>query len=329
MSQASRRQGFTLVELLVVIAIIGILIGMLLPAVQQVREASRRITCSNSMRQITLSAHNYESAHMHFPAGIRTRDFDTADEDSQMEALTEHGLNFTATLLPFLDQTSQGSAIDQMIRRFGIIRWWEGGTDHAQTVLSFFLCPSDVLGDVNTVRPNDHAKSNYVGVCGNILERDLLGYNDISEFDDNRSGDISSPLRKLNAKFPGILFVNSAVEMGEIIDGTSNTFIMGERDGVLLEDGNFTRGAATWTGTNQAHWMNQCLGPTSREPRFTINSTIDDGTARWYPFASQHPNGANFSRADGSTAFVPDTIDGEVYEAFGTKAGGETPPDDF
>ena len=82
-------------------------------------------------------------------------------------------------------------------------------------------------------------------------------------------------------------------------------------------------------GGNRAQWMNQCLGPTSRDPDFTINSTTDDRTFRWYPFASQHPGGANFSRADGSTQFVMNEISGEVYEAFGTKAGREVTDNNF
>jgi len=281
------------------------------------------------MRQIALAAHNYESANGHFPPGIRTRDFDPSDSGSVNAALAQHGLNFSATLLPFLEQEVQWNPINNLINRFGIIRWWEGGggTDHAQTILPVFLCPSDVLGDINTIRANDHAKSNYVGVCGNRLFSDLQQINNISEIDDNRSGNLTTNLQRLNLDFPGIFYVNSEVTFAQISDGSSNTFMIGERDGAVL--GQFTRGAATWTGANRAQWMNQCLGPTSRDPGFTINSSTDNGTTRWYPFASQHPGGANFSRADGSTQFVNDSISGAVYEAFGTKGGGEVIPDDF
>jgi len=200
----TRSHGFTLVELLVVIAIIGILIGMLLPAVQQVREAARRIECANSMRQMALAAHNYESAHMHFPSGMRSRDFDPSDEGSVNAALSQHGLNYTAILTPFLEQEPQWSMLNNLIQTHGIIRWWEGGggTDHAQTILPIFICPSCPLGEINTVRANNHAKSNYVGVCGNRLFSDLQQINNVSEVDDNRSGDLTTPLQRLNLDFP-------------------------------------------------------------------------------------------------------------------------------
>ena len=325
----NRAHGFTLVELLVVIASIGILVGLLLPAVQQVREAARRTTCANSMRQMALAALNYESAHMHLPSGIRTRNFDPNDEASATTALEEHGLNFTAIMLPFLEQEVQWNALDTLIELHGVIRWWEGGggTDHAQTVIPVFICPSCPLTDINTVRSNDHAKSNYVGVCGNRLTVDLQRISNLSQIFDNQSGAVTTNRQRIALDFPGCFYVNSEVSFAEISDGQSNTFMIGERDGVDL--GNNTRGASTWTGANRSQWMNQCLGPTSRVVDFTINTTSDNSSAKWYPFASQHPGGANFSRADGSTQFVTDTISGTVYEAFGTKAGNEVVADDF
>lgn len=332
MNQRTKRtDGFTLVELLVVIAIIGILVGLLLPAVQQVREAARRTTCANSMRQMALAAANYESAHMHFPNGIRTRNFNPNDESSVSTALAEHGLNFTAIMLPFLEQEVQWDSLDRLIEIHGIIRWWEGGggTDHAQTIIPVFICPSCPLTEVNTVRSNNHAKSNYVGVCGNVLVTDLQNVRRLSQVfgDVDVDSEINTNRERIALDFPGIFYVNSEVTFSQISDGASNTFMIGERDGVDLGDN--IRGASTWTGANRSQWMNQCLGPTSRVIDFTINTTSDNSNGKWYPFASQHPGGANFSRADGSTAFVTDTISGTVYEAFGTKAGNEVVPDDF
>ena len=124
-------------------------------------------------------------------------------------------------------------------------------------------------------------------------------------------------------QFPGILYVNSEVGFGDITDGTTNTFVVGERDGAPLSP-QFTRAASTWCGANKAQWMNQVLGPTTSNPQHTLNSTDASGvSSQWYAFSSLHPGGANFGRADGSVEFVSDTIDGDVYEAMGTKAGGE------
>ena len=103
-SRNRRSAAFTLVELLVVIAIIGILIGMLLPAVQQVREAARRTQCANSMRQMSLAMHNYESSNMHFPPGILPRN---PDQFSALQQLDRHGFNWSAIILPFMEQNAE------------------------------------------------------------------------------------------------------------------------------------------------------------------------------------------------------------------------------
>ena len=139
--------GFTLVELLVVIAIIGILIGMLLPAVQQVREAARRIECGNSMRQLALAMHNYESSNMHFPPGIHSRDPNLYTTN---EVLNTHGFNWSAIILPFVEQNSQFDILGRLSMNFVEPKWWgtlpgvNGGAwkDHAKAELGLFVCPS-------------------------------------------------------------------------------------------------------------------------------------------------------------------------------------------
>ena len=121
------KQGFTLVELLVVIAIIAILLGMLLPAVQQVREAARRTECLNNLRQVGLSAFNYESAHMHFPSGIY-------DDDDDHRACLKNGL---IELTPFLESSPLYSMYNQSLP------WSDpANLPVAQYEVSFFQCPS-------------------------------------------------------------------------------------------------------------------------------------------------------------------------------------------
>ena len=330
-SHFKSRKAFTLVELLVVIAIIGILIGMLLPAVQQVREAARRVDCGNKMRQLALSMHNYESAHMHFPHGMQSRDLSTHDAG---DTLFRHGLNFGSIILPFVEQNAQQQFIRELSQNFTVPRWWGGDpwVDHALTPLAVFVCPSCPMGELNNVRANSHAKSNYVGICGHKLDRDLNQITDLIQVTDN-PGPVSSPEAQFGIEFPGILFVNSETTFGQITDGSSNTFLLSERDGNFMgidEDGvSRTRGASTWCGANRVGWMNQCLAATDINPLHTLNSTSVGNSQRWYAVSSQHPGGANFARADGSVFFVADSISGATYQGMGTKAGGEVIPADF
>ena len=316
MSQASRRQGFTLVELLVVIAIIGILIGMLLPAVQQVREAARRIQCGNQMRQLSLAMHNFESSNQHFPSGVQTRPgaFDSARR--------QPGLNWHVLVLPFIEQDPLFTVVNDVSDRLSNPRAvYE--SDVVLEVIPNFICPSCPMGDLNDVRPafGDEifaGKSNYVGIWGTEVD----GNSDYNVLADDE--DVWDP-----STYSGILFINSETGFGEIQDGTSNTFIIAERDGAPL-DGLDSQGrpairaAATWCATQQAQWSNQCLGPVSRELNYTINTIEVNDPSKWNAISSQHPGGANFGRADGSVQFVNDTIGGDAYEALGTKAGGET-----
>ena len=294
--------GFTLVELLVVIAIIGILIGMLLPAVQSVREAARRTQCGNNMRQLSLSMHNYESAHMRFPPGIKT------DEGSFSSTRLDPGLNWHVFVLPFIEQTPLANIIDSLPSRH------DAYSDVvATTVIPNIICPSCPMGDLNTIRPDagrDAAKSNFVGIWG-------IEVNGNSDYDDLAADDnVWDP-----STYSGILFIDSQTRFGEISDGTSNTFIIAERDGASI--GVNTRAAATWAGGRRAQYGNQCLGPISQELNYIVNTIEDNRQAQWNAISSEHPGGANFGRADGSVEFVTDNIAGDVYEAFGTKAGGE------
>jgi len=310
-------KGFTLVELLVVIAIIGILIGMLLPAVQTVREAARRITCSNQMRQLSLGMMNYESAKMVFPSGIKSSSVEGRDK------IQDSGLAWGALILPFVEQDSLYQQIGDLTLDFtdfgtagsptvfgslGVGREdTSTGQYIASTVLPIFICPSCPMGEFQDQRTMiEHAKSNYVGVYGNV-------YN---------PGDVLS----LNN---GVLFYNSEIGFGQISDGSSNTFIIGERDGAPMGIGtdgiDRTRAASVWCISRRARWNDTVLGPTDGAAEWTINSAVNnDNQHKWVPFTSQHPGGSVFGRADGSTAFVSETISGDVYEAMGSRNGNET-----
>ena len=317
MSQASRRQGFTLVELLVVIAIIGILIGMLLPAVQQVREAARRIQCGNQMRQLSLAMHNYESAFGNFPPGNMTAEITgTGIRDTSFdEVIFRPGLNWQAIILPFIEQAPLFDRVNDVTNNLTDPNAAYTNAEIVMTVIPNLICPSCPMDDLNPIRPDafggdgDAAKCNYVGIWGT----EAAGDSNYTNFGNEDRYDPSV--------YSGILFLNSEVEFGEIQDGTSNTFIIAERDGASI--GEFTRAAATWCGGREANFANQCLGPISGMPDQVLNSVEDNKAAQWNAISSQHPGGANFGRADGSVEYVTDAIDPSVYEEYGTKAGGE------
>jgi len=318
--------GFTLVELLVVIAIIGILIGMLLPAVQQVREATRRIECANKMRQMSLAMVNYESAHQNFPPGIRGN------------GMEQRGLNWCSFILPFIEQQAIHSILSEQSNNFKTPDWVAAGHgDTAEEILPIFHCPSDEMEERNTVRgrtpggSRQHGKSNYAGVLGPRLKVDFPSVDDFDDISFTQSGPIAqgnvTDADLFVLKLPGILYLNSEVTFGEISDGASNTFVIGERDGSFYAPDQWQiirqRSAATWCGAVWAQGLSQCLGPTSGDPEFALNSVINTRFARQYPFASLHPGGANFGRADGSVEFVAETISNRLYQEMGTKAGGD------
>ena len=326
MREQRQYSGFTLVELLVVIAIIGILIGMLLPAVQQVREAARRTTCANSMRQLTLAMLNYESARQHFPPGVISKDLSLGGANS---VLWSHGFGWAVEILPQMEQAALQEPLLELSDNYYEPRWWGGNPFevYALEVLGIFICPSCPMNERNPKRGADaHAKSNYVGVIGPKSYENLNDVTDLSQISNSLSGPVTSDDQRLSLRYPGILYVNSKVKIGEVRDGSSNTFIIGERDGAEMgidSAGDLqTRGASTWCGTDAVTWLDTHLGPTSADPRWTLNSSVIGWKEQYVPFSSSHPGGANFSRADGSVAFVRDAIDGSVYEAMGDKADG-------
>ncbi len=190
------RQAFTLIELLVVIAIIGVLVGMLLPAVQQVREAARRTECSNKMRQLTLACHNYESAFKCYPPGAGS--FNGANT----------GISTHAFLLPFIEQTNLYDTVDFKVG------YNDPNNDAAeQQQVSTFLCPSNLDQLPSTLG----GRNNYYCNAGvQIIFSGIPGAN---------PGDTNYGMPPSD----GIFFNDSKIKVRDIIDGTSNTAMFSER----------------------------------------------------------------------------------------------------
>jgi prepilin-type N-terminal cleavage/methylation domain-containing protein/prepilin-type processing-associated H-X9-DG protein len=310
--------GFTLVELLVVITIIGILIALLLPAVQAAREAARRMQCSNNLKQIGLALHNYETAHGCFPPGYISAVGSGGPADD-----TGPGWGWAAMVLPFLEQGNV----------HGQIRFDKDITDPLNaavrsTSLPVFLCPSDTgdktfnVAGVNQVQV---AHSNYVGMFGNPEITPDPGY--LTQDIDPTTGQ-----DRRGVAHRGMFYRNVAVRIADVTDGTSNTIFVGERSSSLAY--------ATWTGAvtggqvppkspNPYGYPPEgapvlILGHTgdaADNPPHTPNSEVNHVDDFW----SWHPLGANFLFVDGSVQCIGDSINAQVWWAFGTKAGGEVP----
>src|SRR5262245_31979624 len=158
MRQLRTRSGFTLIELLVVIAIIAILIGLLLPAVQKVREAANRTKCQNNLHQIVIGMHNYEVANGVWPPAYR-------NADTPQNGQIRPGWGWGSFILPYIEQANLHSTLNVDFSVFGNGANPVPPTALTQTVLSIYRCPSDPAPDINSFR-NNHGMSNYRAVRG-------------------------------------------------------------------------------------------------------------------------------------------------------------------
>ena len=293
-----KRHGFTLVELLVVIAIIGILIALLLPAVQAAREAARRIQCVNNEKQLGLGLHNYHAAHGCFPPGMWVEKINPTSGKPE----TYWGYAWTALILPYLEQ----GVVDQQIDftqpyYYGMPN--SGNWAVGATPMAVYACPSDPhggdwveVGAGGTV--NDMRACSYAGVAGSHEVRD------------------NSKIVLQNCD--GMLFGQNRMKVRDCSDGTSHTLIAGEITGAK----GISAGQSCYlqvfimTQTVQTTWLG-INGPGSVPGgRDEAKDPVDgDGANRHYElfeeigFSSFHPGGCNFLMADGSVTFLNENIE--------------------
>jgi prepilin-type N-terminal cleavage/methylation domain-containing protein len=347
----SSKKGFTLVELLVVIAIIGILISMLLPAVQQVREAARRTQCMNNMRQIALGSLNYESANMHFPSAGLTQDAYAASATSpwggdSRSPFGRENLSWCYQVWPFCEQNTR-AAIRQSQGIWALRAWPDP--------IPFFACPSRGSGRFNTNTGNGETyfASDYAGFVADweYLEDRGIHMTDGSgqgfEFSPNRAPkpgeaqfiwvgiiakaghvNFSNPTGNLAYEYTRFPFIG----FGQLSDGSSNTFMYGEK---ACWSGSYdTLSPQGWDAWWESQGSIQPSGwPTMRSTAFVFHNAggftpdglgpaggawIDSNTGHRMDigFGSAHPGTVNFVLGDGSTHAVDmDTPVDVIYQA--------------
>lgn len=322
----SRNKGFTLVELLVVIAIIGILVALLLPAIQAAREAARRTQCYNNLKQFGLAAQNYHDVHKKFP------------RFSYYRTGLDHwrGFSVHTMLLPYIEQQATYDQINWYAP------WFDGSNNFLkQTIMPAFICPSDEspFGFPTTNEWSGGPGCNYAVSIGPTLDWD----------NSNTT--------------PGVFRMFQETPMAEIYDGTSNTILASE---ILRGDGQggvYTPGEpvrnvlysafpsvaqaniepwaiqceankADHLSSNGWHWqganMTQNVFNTVAPPNYklpTCISTNPPGMASdrdgMYPARSRHPAGVNTVMADGSVQFLTSDINWDLYQGLGTRDGKE------
>ena len=332
-----RRSGFTLIELLVVIAIIAILVSLLLPAVQQAREAARRSQCKNNLKQIGLAFHNYHGAHSAFPAGYFSYATSTGagPAHAHIDPLTwdaAPGWGWGAMLLPFLDSDTVSGQLD-----FDEPLWAPVNATAIRTKLPVFLCPSATGGDdsfgvldesgnplVIAGNPVELGRSHYVashgqescwGECGSSPAGVI--------FSDIYSGATENVAINGNAAAvaDGPFYRNSRTQMRDVIDGLSNTIFVGEHSSKLSEKtwvgvvpGAFTHPqfVSPENGPDAAATLTLVhAGPSGGELDITglpIIHPINFPTYHVGQMFSEHYGGGHVGLGDGSVRFVSEHI---------------------
>ncbi len=301
-----RKRGFTLIELLVVIAIIAILIALLLPAVQQAREAARRSTCKNNLKQLGLAIHNYHDTHRVIPPGF------CGTPSSCTTINHDHpGWGWMAYILPFVDQAPlyQQLKIGQLNKavcdQTTIMAPQDtmGSAVLQDTIIPAYICPSATDPKISNTNTGFHAKSNYCGIAG----ISFTGVTDSS-----------------NAPFPVGLkgtFGNARVhkvKFRDFTDGTSNVAMVGEKFASRDTSGNALSSAhPAYKGSN---WVGRAPDTTSA----MTASLLKPGTSSFAvngssinAFASLHVGGAHFVFGDGRVRFISENTDQNTLSALG------------
>jgi prepilin-type N-terminal cleavage/methylation domain-containing protein/prepilin-type processing-associated H-X9-DG protein len=283
-------KGFTLLELLVVIAIIAVLIGLLLPAVQKVREAANRIQCQNNLKQLGLGLHSYHGTCERFPPAYEAVGFNS-------------GPGWGTFLLPYIEQEALGQQVPKGPPFWGGSQTVSAAADGGQTPLKLFRCPSDA-GPILNAGQGNFAVSNYRATCGT---NPTFTYT-------------------AGADLGGVMYQNSRVRITDVIDGTSNTTVVGEgKYGVprRVSTGN-ALSSAIWCGMSGTYqvpgignyvWIDNVMWPTGGNPSWP-RDYVDEA------FNSNHSDSVHFLFADGSVRGFGRQIDPTLRAQMGVRNDG-------
>lgn len=317
-----KRSGFTLIELLVVIAIIAILIGLLLPAVQKIREAANRMSCSNNLKQLGLGLHGFHDVNNQFPKGASNSDADGS----------AWGSSWKVYILPYIEQ-------DNLFNR------WQHTASSGYTnannmtlvnnvTIKVYRCPSSVLPATQLVQNNcNQMYTSYVGISGAHTDP---------------SGSLSSSTAAGSISSTGVLYPNSNATFASMTDGSSNTMMVGEQSDHMRDANN----QPILAGTNAIHnqgphgWtmgaVSNARPPASTDRSFnctTIRYTINqrgltnncatgtcDNTGTNIPLSSSHTGGCMALMGDGSVKFLRSTITVATLSMLANSTDGGTLP---
>jgi prepilin-type N-terminal cleavage/methylation domain-containing protein/prepilin-type processing-associated H-X9-DG protein len=333
MFRARPRPGFTLIELLVVIAIIAVLMGLLLPAVQKVREAAARMRCSNNLKQIGLALHNFHDSYLTLPPGLGAINDRTGMAPWTTSSVylaptspaNQRVQSWLAHILPYVEQQPLKDGLplqprdDNASKTYGI-----PDNDYSSRHVPVYECPSDPRGSIVSQG------------AGAFRTAALTWYAAVGGID---AGDKNWPLAD------GILFWRSRVNLAQIQDGTSNTLMAGERPpgpGSMtnpdvyngwwqsLDTINWRYGTPAWEFDTVQYMTNSIAAPATTSTLYNTRCPLPalygpgnvGDSCSFNHFWSLHVNGANFLFADGSVHFLAYTAQ-PVMNALATRSGGE------